>query len=562
MSTLQNAGFGKQFTRQKKRMARNNQVITDKELQVRLFNNFIRNTFISGENFRFVNGVAMNEPTRYRLGPSFYFFRNHFHSSEYPVMNAVFESHLQQLQQAGPRGGFAGMSGSLSDNDRANLILKEFSFRDVLARNPSGDTLRIVLAVKGDWLFNLIRSKAGIDDFRSWFSEYIDRNTFKRVDILDFNNDMKERFGFEFYPYLNDWFNTKEQPGFLISDLQAKEIVINDRTRYQVTFVAYNPEPVTGLFNVAFRTPGSGGGGGGGMMAGSFQGGGPGGFTVVMQGRGMDVSDVSKIVLLAPRESKRVGIVLDGQPRAMILNTLFTRNIPGEITLPINDIAKTRGLQKEFTGEETLAAAPTLTDPSEIIVDNEDPGFINGQQIMLSPLKKLFRINRRSGQTYETIRMWNIPEYWQPVVQNNYYGKYVRSSVYTRGGTGDRSVLWKTAISRPGYYDIYCYVGKAINRMAVRAGARGGGPGGQGAEGPGAGDFLAAQQEDQFKEMHYKIYHDEGVEEITLDYENAEGGWNMLGRYYLSPDSAKVELTNQTTGRLVIGDAIRWVWQN
>ncbi|MCU0408851.1 MAG: hypothetical protein MUD02_07880, partial [Bacteroidales bacterium] len=379
--------------------------------------------------------------------------------------------------------------------------------------------------------------------------------------------DMKERFGFEFYPYLNDWFNTKEQPGFLISDLQVKEIVVSDRTRYQVTFVASNPEPVPGIFNVAFRTPGSGGGGrGGGMMTSTFQGGGPGGgYTVVMQGRGMDVSDISKIVLLGPLETKRVGIVLDGQPRAMILNTLFTRNIPGEITLPVNDIAKTRGLQKEFTGEETLATAPLLADPSEIIVDNEDPGFINGQQVMLSPLKKFFGISRRSGLTYETIRMWNIPEYWQPVVQNYYYGKYVRSSVYTRGGTGDRSVIWKTAISDPGYYDIYCYVGKAVNRMAVRAGAggRAGGQGGQGGPGgPGSGDFMGPpQQEDQFKDMHYKIYHDEGVEEITLDYENAEGGWNMLGRYYLSPDSAKVELTNQTTGRLVIGDAVRWVRQ-
>jgi hypothetical protein len=44
LSTTQNAGFYKRFTRQKKRMARNNQVITDKELQVRLFNDFIRNT--------------------------------------------------------------------------------------------------------------------------------------------------------------------------------------------------------------------------------------------------------------------------------------------------------------------------------------------------------------------------------------------------------------------------------------------------------------------------------------------------------------------------------------
>jgi hypothetical protein len=62
--------------------------------------------------------------------------------------------------------------------------------------------------------------------------------------------------------------------------------------------------------------------------------------------------------------------------------------------------------------------------------------------------------------------------------------------------------------------------------------------------------------------MHYKIYNDEGADEITVDYKNAEAGWNMLGRYYISSDSAKVELTNQSSGRMVIGDAIRWVKAN
>ncbi|HNY15525.1 MAG TPA: hypothetical protein PKI12_08280 [Bacteroidales bacterium] len=65
--------------------------------------------------------------------------------------------------------------------------------------------------------------------------------------------------------------------------------------------------------------------------------------------------------------------------------------------------------------------------------------------------------------------------------------------------------------------------------------------------------------ESPYKDMHYKIYHDEGVEEITVDFENAEGGWNKLGQYYLSPDTAKVELTNKSDGRIVLGDAIRWV---
>jgi hypothetical protein len=553
-STLQNAGFYKQFTRQKKRMARNNQVITDKELQVRLFNNFVRNTFISGENFRFVNGVASNEPTRYRLGPSFYYFKNNFYSSEYPVINAVFESHLQQITPQGPRGGFQAMLGSLSDNDKANLILKKISFKDLLAKNPLGDTIRTVLTVKGDWLFNLLRSKAGIDDFKTWFSKYIDDHRFKRVDILQFNNDIKERFGFDFYPYLNDWFNGKEQPGFLITNLQANEIIVGDRSRYQVTFVASNPEPVTGLFNVSFRTGGPGGPGGGAQQMTMIQGGQGGGerFTISMQGRGMEASDISKIIFMGPNEAKKIGIVLDAQPRAMMINTLFAKNIPGEINLPINELPKAKSNTKEFSGEETLASMPSFSEPSEIIVDNEDPGFISSKQNTASPLKKLLGIKNKSGETYEQVRMMRAPEYWQPVVLSSYYGKYVRSSVYTRGGTGDKTVTWTAIIKEPGYYDIYTFVGKTGDRMLIRQG--GGGPGGPMDEPKG--------DNSPYKDMHFKIFHDEGVEEITLDYENAEGGWNNLGRYYLSPDTAKVVLTNQSSGMFVIGDAVKWVKQN
>lgn len=84
----------------------------------------------------------------------------------------------------------------------------------------------------------------------------------------------------------------------------------------------------------------------------------------------------------------------------------------------------------------------------------------------------------------------------------------------------------------------------------VRRGGPGEGPGGQGQGG-----------ESPYKDMHYKIYHDEGVDEITIDYENADGGWNNLGRYYFSKDSAKVELTNKSQGRVVIADAVKWVRQ-
>jgi hypothetical protein len=558
LSTIENAGFNKRFIRQKKRMAGNNQVITDKELQVRLFNECIRNVFISGENYRFINGVLSNEPLRYRLGPSFYFFKNNFYSADYPVINAVFESHLQHLTHQDEGGdGFREGLGVLSDNDKANLILKNTSFRDLLAKNPSGDTIRIVLTIKGDWLFNLLRSKAGLNEFKPWFSEYIDNNCFRKIDIQKFNDDFKARFGFDFYPSLNAWFNSKEQPGFLFTDLKATELIIGDRSRYQVTFIASNPEPVAGLFNVSFRTAGPTGKG---LLAQKIQlenvqiqSNGGNKYAMDLRGRGMDADDISKIAFIGPQEAKKIGIILDAEPRTLMINTLFAKNIPGEIDLPVNEIIKAKGDIKEFSGEEVLASIPPYSDPSEIIVDNEDQGFISSKVNTISPLKNLFGIKNKNKNSYMHISDWNTPEYWQPVVLTSYFGKYIRSAVYTRGGTGDKKITWTTIINEPGYYEIFSYVGKTTDRMTIKTG--------------GNQETSGDQDEDngkdnKFKDMHYKVYSDQGVDDITLDYEHAEGGWNNLGRFYLSADTAKVELTNKSAGRIVIGDAIKWVKQN
>ena len=541
LATLYNAGFHKRFVRQKKRMARMNQVITDKELQVRLFNDFVTRTFINGENNNYVNGVLWNEPLRYRLGPSFYFFKNNFYSSEYPVINAVFESHLQKLSSSQDEMNDY-MTGLLSENDRANLILKDTSFREMLAENPGSDTVRAIITIKGDYLFNLIRSKAGISEFKDWFQKYIDDHKFQSVDITTLNADMKKKFGFEFYPYLYNWFNKKEQPGFLFTDLLAQEIVAGDRTRYTVTFTASNPEKVAGIFNISFRTGGSGSGGQGGL-AGVPAGG---NYSISMQGRGMEASDISKIIVLDPGEAKKIRIILDAQPRELLVNALFAKNIPGEIKLPINEIKKLKNKTTEFREEEIVVSIPPINLPGEIIVDNEDPGFDAGKLESVSPLKKILGISNKRNNNYGEIYFYWAPERWTPVVQSTYYGKYVLSSVYARSGSGDRSVTWTTKLTDPGLYDIYCYIGKAGDAAKAQSGS--------GQQPPGE-----ERSDNNYKDMHYKIYYDEGVEEITVDFGNAEPGWNDLGRYYISHDSAKVEMTNKSTGRIVLADAIKWV---
>jgi len=60
------------------------------------------------------------------------------------------------------------------------------------------------------------------------------------------------------------------------------------------------------------------------------------------------------------------------------------------------------------------------------------------------------------------------------------------------------------------------------------------------------------------QDFHFSIYHDDGKEEITVDLSKAETGWILLGSFYFSEGSTKVELSDRSRGRFVYADAVRW----
>jgi predicted RNA-binding protein Jag len=99
-------------------------------------------------------------------------------------------------------------------------------------------------------------------------------------------------------------------------------------------------------------------------------------------------------------------------------------------------------------------------------------------------------------------------------------------------------------------------------RGRSRGGRGRGGRGGQGGQVRPGGNQGGQQQEPAAGPYQLTIYHDDGEDEITIDVDKAEEGWNLLGNFYLSPGKAKVSLSNETEGKLVIADAVKWVKVN
>jgi hypothetical protein len=135
---------------------------------------------------------------------------------------------------------------------------------------------------------------------------------------------------------------------------------------------------------------------------------------------------------------------------------------------------------------------------------------------------------------------------WTNITNSVFYGLYVRSAFYIKSGTGDQTATWTIPVKESGHYDVFAYISPNFGRMG---GFRMGGPGQGGDRG---------QQEDK-GEYHYFITHENGVTEQTLRIETAEAGWNNLGSFSLSPDKAKIVLTNKSTRRVVVADAIKVV---
>ena len=75
----------------------------------------------------------------------------------------------------------------------------------------------------------------------------------------------------------------------------------------------------------------------------------------------------------------------------------------------------------------------------------------------------------------------------------------------------------------------------------------------------GRGRSRDKEADSSVKDFHFTVHHDDGMTEITLDADKTESGWNLLGTFYFSQGKASVGLTDETKGRLVYADAVKWI---
>lgn len=519
-----------QIRRQKRWSDREGASMTDKDYQLMAVNNLLGNFTREGgrPNIRFSAGQvtsATESANPYFVFPQLYYFSNHVRSDRWPVTNLVMDAYFKS-QSSDMRAGWIRDMTGISEDELANIALQDRSFEELLASREQRHLVDNLIKLKGDVLFTMIQSETGEGDFGDFLRKNLADHRFRVLTFDSLDKKTERELGISISPVMNNWFKEKRLPGFLISPVTAVNTKSGDQIRTMVTYSASNTSEVDGVIKLTFRMGGPGGGGRGRMMRGGMPG---------------AEDNINKIVRLKAGETKKVNYLFDSEPRGVTINTLTSANIPQTL---MNFFGKVEEDLKvvPLEGETLLDAPVALLQPNETLVDNEDPGFTFTVNDKVSLLRRLIVREEESDLKYKGYNNWRPPLNWTNTTNSGFYGHYVRSAYYIKSGAGDQKATWTIPVKEAGHYDIYVYV----NNMGARRGPMMGGPRGGGSQ-------------EEAGEYHYFITHDDGETEQTLQLQTAETGWNSLGSFYLSPENARVVLTNKSVSRIVIADAVKVV---
>ena len=493
---------------------------TPEEKKIIAFNNFLA-LFTQSAARSDVNRSQGEVQVAEKLNPLYFFplFYNHAYfvqSDQWPVTDRIFEAYLRQSSESGAQGFMRNMQG-MTENEQANLALLDNSFAELLNDFHRIKIIDNVIQLKGLTLFSIIKRKAGDDAFDDFMFNFLKSIKFNSTTIEDFNTRIQQQFGTDLLPYMGKWFNSKELPGYLIGGLRAVNVLDGDRLKTMVKFKITNTEKTEGIVLVQFRL-----GEGGGPGRGRFGGG------------GSNMETIDKLVHLEGSQTKELSYLLDGTPRNITINTLTSRNIPAELMLPLDNIEEDTKATP-YEGENIVDVPVRLAEEGEFISDDEDPTFRYTVSEDQSLLQKLLLDDDKTKERFIGFNTWRAPRTWRATTNSGFFGKFIRSAHYVKSGDGSKQAIWRIPINGSGTYEVFSYLTKN-NRRGRR------------------------DNQDVGGEYIYTVY-GESKEEVIIDLKTAENGWNSLGSFYFSGDTAKVELGNKTEAQVVVADAIKLVKQ-
>ncbi len=529
---VQQADFISTDRRIKRDSERNKEGLEPREIQSRVFTNFLKGVFTSNDadvGFRPSSGETVGA-NPYSIYSNYFYYVNYITSPDCPVLNYAFESYFQKGEDDPRQLFFSGMNG-IGDDEKANIKLKDKSLKDVITGNEEQATVARVLKAKGSYLLTWMEKQTNSGNFRKMLLDYLYENSYREIKYEDMSSDLSSRMNISLGNFIKDWYNTKGLPAFIIGDVNAYETIGASQVVYLVRTKVTNNSEVDGLIKLTFMLDNGGGGGG-------FFGG----------GSSSNEPEV-RTYLIRGNETKEIQVLLTESPRSLIINTLIAKNIPSKkmtFSIPVEKDQQMKAEEYERVVDKPVE----VSSAEELIVDNTDPGFSAFDPAENNPLRKLFAKKVTSEEDKFVGQGFGPPPTtWSLSANTDYFGITEKSAMVVRSGDGSKTATWEKQLPEAGYYDVFVYLNQTRRFRGFR-----GGPGGPG--GPGGG----GNNEPEGKFV-YTVFCDDGKTKIEMELRDVETGWNLLGSFYFSSDTAKVVLSDMGGADRVVADAVKWVKQ-
>ena len=510
-------------------MGRGGAEITPAQIQNSFFTRFVRSNLLGSQpqmgGFRDTSLSSVTESdvdAEYNLIPNYFAFTSTLASDRWPILHSAMESWLQDRISA---ASFRfNRSGGLTDQERTNRLLDGHSMTELLADdNLGGDQLYDIILAKGKYLMTAIESRIQEENFDEKLLSFIKEKKFSTITEEDFLQFLFAYKEFDLAPLMAAWYTETQVPAFTIGSVGVFTVQDGEQQRSHVNLPVSNISETEGIVKIS-------------MMSGRSRGG--------MRGGGSQW-EIESTILIPPKTTKEVGILLDSQPLILMMDTTISRNVPS--TLNVN-LWQQRPEEAEsfFEGEKSTPYEEGQFDiPGEYIVDNEDPGFAvagGGDNRLRTAIRRLF--DRSSAETeYLDYNPTNPPGRWTPVILQNFYGTILHTGHMIKVGEGSNKVSWTVNLPESGSYEIYFY-NETMSRGPGR-GQRGGDRGGR--------------RRPTQEEKHFIVHHEDGTEEIAFDIQDSSQGWVLLGTFRLAAGTNTIEQTDKGKGAFLTADAVKWV---
>ncbi|NLZ94821.1 MAG: xanthan lyase, partial [Bacteroidales bacterium] len=491
--------------------------VSDEDAAIRTLNRFMYLFERTQSNFDWsqergaVNITTTSNP--FFLFPQLYNFRYNVFSSEWPVSNRLIELYLQD--KTDDSNQIRQMNG-ISNNEKANLLMEQYPFKELLSNMEHRDLLDNITSLKGSYLFAPAEHNIGSGEYRDSLRAVLERNIFSNLRFEYLLDTLGVIADLDLHTPLKEWNNPTNLPFYTLWTPEVTQITNRDKEVYVVKQQITNDSDYDGMVDVEVN----------------FRGG---------QSNIYDPREKRKVSIKA-HETVNLVSVWDEAPRNININTLISENLPASINLPINDIVRERN--KPIDEErDYIVGNVTYETLGEVIVDNEDSTlFMLSEPDVVGLLPQwLDRVGDDSFR-YSGVSPWRPPLQWTLTTHDKYYGAHIRSAYVIKNGSGNQTATWKIPVEVAGQYDLFYWVYKPDELRRGRGGRRG-------RRGSGRGDA----------EYHFKVKYDEHEENAYIDLQQSEEGWSELGSYFFSNDTVVVVLSNDTKLRVVTADAVKIV---